>query len=79
MDWATWVQQTAGGLLQAKADATYQQPYEIEKLRLQALGDTGVYNEGQTGVSTTQSTGINTKTALMIGGALVLAIVLVKS
>lgn len=80
MDWGTWVQQQAGGLLDAY---TYKKQTEAytEAMRLQALGETGYYVEGQRGnvapVSGQSVGGIPTQ-YLLIGGALLVAVLLVK-
>lgn len=80
MDWFTWAQDVAGGVISKAADAKFVQPYEIEKLRLQALGDLGVYTEGQPGTrQPAQPAGltINPTTMLLIGGA-VLAVMMLR-
>lgn len=45
--WEEWFQNVAGSVIKDASQAKFQQPYEIQKLRLQALGDLGLYNEGQ--------------------------------
>lgn len=75
MDWSTWFQNVAGGVVGAAADAKFRQPYEIQKLQLQQLGQLGYYAEGQP--VTGQQSGIN-PAWLLIGGAVVLAVVLLK-
>ncbi|CDN87492.1 hypothetical protein [Hydrogenophaga intermedia] len=45
--WEEWFQNVSSSLLNKAADAKFTQPYELQKLRLQALGELGLYNEGQ--------------------------------
>ena len=40
-DWETWIQDVGKGVIGAWSSAKYVQPYEIEKLKLQALGQLG--------------------------------------
>jgi hypothetical protein len=77
MDWSSWVQGVSKDLIGAAADAKWRQPYEIERLRLQALGENGYYEEGQPGTRTPSSGGggIN-PTWLLIGGAVLLVVML---
>lgn len=78
--WDSWAQQQGAGLIDKWASATYVQPYEIQKLRIQALGEQGYYAEGQPGVSaTTQGQGFKlTPGVMLLAGAAVLAVVLLK-
>lgn len=78
MDWATWVQDVAGGVISKAADAKYVQPYEVQKLQLQALGEMGPYIEGRPG-TVQQQTGINLSgsTLLLIGFG-VLAVMMMR-
>ena len=79
MDWSTWIQNVGGSLLEKAGSARFVQPYELQKLELEALGQGGYYREGQPGTRSTGQEapkGINT-TVLLIGGAL-LAFVLLK-
>lgn len=73
MDWSTWVQGVSGDLIGAAVDAKYRQPYEIQKLQLQALGDGGYYTEGQAGTrNATAAAGINPMW-LLLGGVVLVA------
>lgn len=77
MDWGTWFQDVAGSVIDKAATAKYQQPYEIDRLRLQALGESGFYQEGQAGtVRPAQGLGIQPSTLLLIGGAVVVFMLL---
>jgi hypothetical protein len=77
--WETWFQGVAGSVINKAADAKYTQNYEIERLRLEALGDMGYYAEGQPGTIRQTGTvaGIPTGTLLLIGAAVV-AVMLLK-
>lgn len=44
--WEEWFQNVAGSVIKDASQAKFTQPYEIQKLRLQALGDLGLYTEG---------------------------------
>lgn len=78
-DWFSFVQDAASGLIKGGlnyANTQQQQKYEIEKLKLQALGTDGVYTEGQANRKTVA--GID-PTVLMLGGfALVVVLMLQK-
>lgn len=79
MDWSTWFQDVAGSVIDKAATAKYQQPYEIDRLRLQALGEMGFYQEGQPGTVRPGGgnvAGIAPSTLLLIGGALVVFMLL---
>lgn len=76
--WEGWFQRVGGNVVDAWASATYSQPYEIQKLRLQALGSTGAYYaEGQPTPPRGNLGGI-TPAMLLLGGAALLAVLLLK-
>lgn len=77
MDWSTWFQNVGQTVIGAAADAQYRYPYEIQKLQLQALGDSGYYTEGQAVRQTTGLGGIS-PSVLLIGGAVLVAVLLLK-
>ncbi len=76
MEWSDSIQTWAGSLLDKWGSAQYVQPYEVQKLQLQALGQTGYYLEGQPGARAA-STGISSGTLLLLGAAVV-AVMLLK-
>ncbi len=76
MSWEQWFQDVGKSVIDKAASAKYTQPYEIDKLRLQALGQLGYYTEGQAG--TQVAPGTNMGPILLIGGALVLVMVMMK-
>jgi hypothetical protein len=78
MDWSTWVQDVGAGLIDKAAGAKYVQPYEIQKLQLEALGQSGYYNEGQAGTRAAAAGGMNTTMLFLIGGAVLVAVVMLK-
>lgn len=49
MAWESWFQDLSASVVNKAADAKFVQPYEIDKLRMQALGELGMYQEGQPG------------------------------
>jgi hypothetical protein len=73
--WEEWAQGVGGGLLQTVTEAKYKQPFELQKMQLQAYGQTGeLYQEGMPN----RAQGAFPTSWLLIGGALVLAVVLLK-
>lgn len=73
-DWGKWFQDVGGGLIGAWSQATYQQPYEIQKLKIQALGEKGYYLEGKP--SYTAAPGGISPMVLIGGGLLLVVLVL---
>lgn len=72
MDWSTWVQDVSAGIIGKAAEAKYVTPYEVQKLQLQALGPGGYYREGQAGtLMAGQAGGFNPALLLLIGAAVV--------
>ncbi len=68
--WESWIQGVGSKIIGSAADAKYSQPYEIQRLRLQALGDMGYYSEGQPGmIRPGMVGGMSSGTLLLIGGA----------
>jgi hypothetical protein len=80
--WSEWLQKVSSGVIDKYASAQWVQPYETERMRLQALGDLGLgyYTEGQRVPMPGQQqfAGINTGTLLLIGGVLVAVLLLKK-
>lgn len=68
MSWEETFQNWGTLLVDRATSAKYVQPYEVDKLRLQALGDMGYYAEGQPG-TVAQPGGLNIKggTLLLLG------------
>lgn len=79
MEWGDWFQQQAGSVLDKYATAQFTQPYEIQRMQLQAMGQGGYYTEGQPGMLGSGTiAGMPTSTVLLLGGAALLAIMLLK-
>lgn len=76
MEWSDSIQNWAGNLIDKWGSAQYVQPYEVQKLQLQALGQSGYYTEGQAGARAAAG-GINSSTLLLLGAAVV-AVMLLK-
>lgn len=77
-NWADWFQGVAGNVLGQAASAKYQKPYDIQSLRLQQLGANGYYTEGAPGMYR-PNTGLGISPGiLLLAGAAVLAVVLLK-
>lgn len=75
MAWEQWFQDVSASVINKASDAKFVQPYEIDKLRLQALGELGLYQEGQPGTGTVIARpglfGLSQQaTVLLIGGGL---------
>lgn len=76
-DWTKWMQDVGGGLIGAWSNATYQQPYDLQRMRIQSLGDRGYYLEGKPGVA--QAPGGISPLMLIGGGVLLLVVLLVSN
>jgi hypothetical protein len=79
MEWGDWFQGVAGSVIDRAAQAKYVQPYEIDKLRLQALGDMGYYTEGAPVTGAQQGTavvGISPPMIMMMAAGLVLVMMM---
>lgn len=77
-DWASWFQNIAGSAVGAYGSITQQQnqnAFELQKAKIQYLGDTGYYTEGQTGRI---GQGSNTMMLLLIGAAVLAVVMLAK-
>jgi hypothetical protein len=72
--WEEWIQDIGGKVIGSAAEAKYAQPYEIQRLRLEQLGQMGYYTEGQAGTLRAPGTvaGMPAGTLLLIGGAVLL-------
>lgn len=75
--WAGWFQDVAGSVISKAADAQYVRPYDIKELQLQALGDSGYYREGMAGTTKASSATI-TPTMLLLAGAALVAVLMLK-
>ena len=77
MAWEDFLQDAGKTIIDKWSSKEYTQDYEIERLRLQALGQYGgLYTEGQAGVRTAGTIGGISTGTLLIGGALLLVVVL---
>lgn len=80
MDWQTTIGQWGTQLVDRWSAAEWVQPYEVDKLRLQALGQAGYYTEGQPGTrAPAPPAGLTiTPNMLLLGGALVLVVMMAR-
>ncbi len=76
MEWSDSIQTWAGDLIGKWGSAQYVQPYEVQKMQMQALGQAGYYTEGQAGARVATG-GINSGTLMLLGAAVV-AVMLLK-
>lgn len=77
--WADWFQGVAGNVINQAAAAQYVKPYDVQALKIQSLGANGYYTEGAPGTYRTTATGLGiSPTVLLLAGAAVLAVVLLK-
>ena len=77
--WEEWFQNVAGSVIKDASTAKFTQPYEIQKLRLQALGDLGLYTEGQPQqVAQAGLFGMSQGAVLLLGLGLVVAFVAMR-
>lgn len=76
--WESWIQSIGSKVADvAAANQAGDQKYELERLKLQALGQYGYYTEGQTGLRAANGMGISSGTLLLLGAGL-LAVMLLK-
>lgn len=79
MDWGKWLQNVGGDVIKSYASSKYEQPYEIQKMRIQVQGaDGGMYDEGAAMPRPGTVAGLPSS-VLLIGGAVVLALVLMRN
>lgn len=80
MDWQTTAQQWGSLLVDRWSQAEFIQPYEVQKLRLQQLGELGLFEEGQPGiVAPAQPAGLTiTPTMLLLLGGVALVFVMMR-
>lgn len=74
--WETWAQEVGKTVITAAANAEFVQPFELSKLKIQALGDAGYYTEGQRGVA--GNSGAALPSGVVLLGLAALAFVLLK-
>ena len=72
--WEEWAQDVGKLVIGQASAAHFVQPYELSKLKIQALGDAGYYTEGQRGAVAAGAL----PSGLLLIGAAVLAFVLIK-
>lgn len=77
MDWSEWVQDVSGSLINQWGNAKFTQPYEVQKMQLQALGQLGIYQEGQAGIVANRN-GLQISPGLLLLGGAVLLFVMMK-
>jgi hypothetical protein len=66
-----------GGFIQTVTEAKYKQPYELQKLRMQAYGPFGdLYEEGQANIQQVATVAGIPTSWLLIGGVVVLVFAL---
>lgn len=75
--WETWIQRVGGNVVDAWSSSTYQQPYELQKMRIQSLGERGYYPEGKPMAQPGSMNGISP--IMLIGGVLLLVLLLRKA
>ena len=69
--WDTWFQSVGSNIADKWSSSQWVQPYEIQKLQMQAMGPLGPYREGQAGITATKQ-GVTISPMLLILGAVVL-------
>lgn len=77
MEWSTWAQDVSKGLIGAWSNAKYVQPYEVQKVQMQALGQLGYFNEGQAGLVANRN-GLQISPGLLMIGGIVLVVMMMK-
>jgi hypothetical protein len=76
MEWAEWFQDVAGGVIKARTAAEYEQPYELQKMRYQALGEYGLFEPGKLSGAAPSGGIVLPSGLLLIAGAVVLVLAL---
>lgn len=74
-DFGAWAARIGEKLIDATIDAEVKMPNDIERLKIERLGATGYYTEGQTAESNSIA-GVPTSALLLIGGALLVFVLL---
>lgn len=78
MEWADWIQDVGKSVITSRTEAKYKQPFEIQKMQLQAMGPFGIpYVEGQapTGQAGAPAAVAGIPTSwLLIGGVIALVL-----
>lgn len=77
MDWSEWVQGVSGSLINKWGDSKFTQPYEVQKLQMQALGQLGYFQEGQAGLNVGRN-GLQISPGLLMIGGIVLVVMMMK-
>jgi hypothetical protein len=77
MDWGDWAQQVSGSLINKYADNQWVQPYELQRMQLQALGQMGYYQEGQASIGINRN-GLNISPTLLLLGAVVMVVMMTR-
>jgi hypothetical protein len=80
-NWSGTLQDIAKGAVSGFTDYKFRQPFELDKLRIQAYSDNGYYREGAPGLVRPPNGGTGlqiTSGMLLLAGAAVLAVVLLK-
>jgi len=78
MSWEQVAQDWGGKMVDAAIALKVTQPYEIDKLRLQALGQGGYYSEGQPGVNNNASAPLVVPSGLVILGVVAVLFFVLK-
>lgn len=80
MNWEETIQSWGSALLNGAVDREFYQDYNLQRLRLEALGTTGYYTEGQPGrtAPTTPAVTAGGVSPVLLVGGLVLLVLLMK-
>lgn len=76
-DWSTWAQDVSAKLIGQWGNAEFVQPYEVQKLQMQALGQLGYFNEGQAGLVANRN-GLTISPGLLLLAGAVMLVVMMK-
>ncbi len=75
--WESWIQGVGKTVIDGYASANWTQPYELQKMQIQAQGRGGLYTEGQP-VNYERPLGGISPAILLLAGAAVLALVMLR-
>lgn len=75
--WTETIQDWGSTVLQGVVDKEYRQEFELDRMKIQALGDMGYYDEGQAGAYM-RAPGAGVSPGLLLLGGAVLLVFLLK-
>lgn len=80
MAWEEWIQDVGKDVIGKWSEREYTQDYNLQAMRLQALGEMGLYTEGQAGTGVIQraNAGGIAPGLLIMGGVLIVGLLIMR-